>query len=50
MSFRAMLLLVLKRGRTGGENLDIANLRVTHQTFKEQGGDETENFLEVVII
>lgn len=44
MSFRATLLI--KWGRTGGENLGIANPQVTHQTFKKQSGDKTENFLK----
>lgn len=48
MSFRAML--VMKRGGTGGENLDIGNPRVTHQTFKEQSGDKIDDFLKIVII
>jgi len=50
MSFRAMFLFIMKWGRTGGENLDVANPRVTHQTFKEQSGDKRENFLKIVII
>lgn len=50
MSLSTMLLLGMKRGRTGGENLDVANPRVTHHIFKEQSGGKPDNFLKIVIL